>query len=372
MTGLLLEASRTLDASARATRRRGQRRNMFLLIAASYAIDTAVLFAYYLSGTTTLAVPLAYLAIGLVASAFFLTLSQTAVADRSDDPYMIVPNIGAASAIQFAFLYFAPEVGFVFLVILFIIFGFGSLRLTARQASIGWGLAALGMAAIMLLTEKVPGIPTGNHAERVVTLFMFVLALGRCVFLGLYGSSLRQSLHERNTELRKAMSKIEQLASIDGLTGTLNRRSLMALLEKEMARAKRTAAPLSVALLDLDWFKSVNDRFGHLAGDDALKRFAELTGATMRGSDSFGRYGGEEFMLLLPGAAETAALTVVDRVRTAIADDDWMSISPGMRITVSAGVSTLRADDTADTLLGRADAALYRAKNEGRNRAIAA
>jgi diguanylate cyclase (GGDEF)-like protein len=206
----------------------------------------------------------------------------------------------------------------------------------------------------------------------VVTLFMFVLALGRCMFLGLYGSSLRESLHQRNSELKKAMSKIEQLASIDGLTSTLNRRSLMALLEKEIARARRVGTPLSVALLDLDWFKAINDRFGHLAGDDALRRFAELAGATMRSSDSLGRYGGEEFLLILPDAGCAAALTVVERIRTTIEGQDWGSLLSGFGLTVSAGVSELRAEDSLDDLLGRADGALYRAKQEGRNRAIAA
>jgi diguanylate cyclase (GGDEF)-like protein len=373
MTGLLVEASsRTIDASARVSRRRAQRRNMFLLIAASYVVDAAVLFAYSLAGTTSITVPLAYLVVGLSATAFFLAMSQTAFADRSSDPYLIVPNIAVASAIQFSFLYVAPEVGFVFLVILFIVFGFGSLRLTARQASIGWGSAALGMALIMLLTNKVPDIPTQTYAERVVTLFLFVLALGRCMFLGLYGSSLRESLHQRNTELKKAVSKIEQLASIDGLTSTLNRRSLMAVLEKEIARARRTGAPLSVALLDLDWFKTINDRFGHLAGDDALRRFAELAGGMMRASDSLGRYGGEEFLLILPDATCAAALAVVERLRLTIAEQKWTSLSAEFGLTVSAGVSELRPEDSLDDLLARADSALYQAKQNGRNQAVAA
>jgi diguanylate cyclase (GGDEF)-like protein len=364
-------ASRSLLAG-RTERRLGYRRRMIGLIAGSYVVDALVLAAYFTAGTTASTVPLAYAMLGLGACGLFFVASEVGLTERTRDHYLTVPQIAAASAIQFAFLYFAPEVGIVFLTTLFIIFGFGSLRLSSRQAAAGWGLAAGGLAMILLMTDKVPLIPATTYFERVITLFVFVLALGRCVFLGLYGSSLRETLHERNVELRAALGKIEQLASLDALTGALNRRSLMLALEEEIARAESTEAPLSIAILDLDWFKSVNDRYGHLAGDDVLKRFAELTAATMRTSDRFGRYGGEEFVLILPQARADAALAVVERIREAVARSIWGGTSPELLITVSAGVAEHRRGDSAAILLGRADAALYRAKHDGRNRAIAA
>ncbi len=372
MAAVSVEALQRSTISASAAKRRVYRRQMIAMIAGSYVLDALILYAYHLAGTTVAFVPLSYAALGLGTSAIYLVLSESGVTERTGDHYFTVWQIGVASAIQFGFLFVAPEVGFVFLVTLFIVFGFGSLRLSAKQAAIAWGMATAGIAAFMLFTDKIPDIPATTHFERVISLFLFALALGRCVFLGLYGSSLRETLQERNTELRKAFGKIEQLASHDELTGTLNRRSLMAAIEAEIARASRANTPFCVAILDLDWFKTVNDRFGHLAGDDVLKKFADVASASMRASDQLGRYGGEEFMLILPGASESTALAVVNRIRNAIAGGDWKSIALGLAITVSAGVSAYRTNDKPDDLLGRADAALYRAKQEGRNRALAA
>ncbi len=356
----------------RAERRRGYRRQMIGLIAVSYLLDAAILYAYHLAGTTALSVSIAYALCGLTASAFFLVLSETGLSERSSDHYLTIWMIAAAAGIQFGFLTLAPEVGFVFLTTLFIIFGFGSLRLSTQQAAIAWAIAMLGLAFFLLWTDEVPMIPATTRFERLVLMVLIGLSLGRCVFLGLYGSMLRETLHGKNLQLKKAFGRIEELAWIDDLTGMLNRRSLMKELSAEIAKAGRSGAPLSVAIMDLDWFKSVNDRFGHQAGDEVLKKFPDIVQTIMRSSDKLGRYGGEEFMLILPGAPEAAALAIVNRLCKAIAAGDWREISPELSITLSVGVSVCRPDDTVETLISRADGALYQAKTEGRNRALAA
>jgi diguanylate cyclase (GGDEF)-like protein len=345
---------------------------MIGLIAGSYLLDAAILYAYYLAGTTVLSIPIAYLLCGLGVSAFFLVLSETGVSERSNDHYLTIWMIAAAAAIQFGFLTLAPEVAFVFLTTLFIIFGFGSLRLTSQQAAITWAVAMLGLAFFLLWTDKVPDIPATTRFERIVLMFLIGLSLARCVFLGLYGSALRESLHTKNLQLKQAFGRIEELAWLDDLTGTLNRRSLMKELNAEIARAGRSGVPFSIAIMDLDWFKSVNDRFGHQAGDEVLKKFPEIVHRVMRSSDKLGRYGGEEFMLILPGAAEAAALAIVDRLCKVVAAGDWRGISPELSITLSGGVSTYRQGDTVEAIISRADSALYQAKTEGRNRALAA
>jgi diguanylate cyclase (GGDEF)-like protein len=139
------------------------------------------------------------------------------------------------------------------------------------------------------------------------------------------------------------------------------------LAEAELARAARYQHPICLAMLDLDHFKSINDRFGHAVGDDALKLFAKTASASMRGTDVFGRLGGEEFVAILPGTAADARL-VAERVRLAfrLAGDE---IS-GHRIaaTVSVGIAEAAAPVEIASLLARADAALYRATANGRNR----
>ncbi|WP_245315236.1 GGDEF domain-containing protein, partial [Bradyrhizobium yuanmingense] len=129
----------------------------------------------------------------------------------------------------------------------------------------------------------------------------------------------------------------------------------------------RASTPFAIALIDLDWFKRINDAYGHPIGDEVLRTFAITIFANIRPADSFGRYGGEEFLLLLPDTSGDVALRTLERLRGIVADLDWGAFSPSMRVTISAGVVTLRDVDTADTFLARADSALYSAKAQGRN-----
>jgi diguanylate cyclase (GGDEF)-like protein len=199
-------------------------------------------------------------------------------------------------------------------------------------------------------------------------MLVFVLNVGRCMFLGMFSSSVSQSLYQSRLKLREAYERIEELAELDELTGSLNRRCIMRLLDEEIERSCKAAKPCSIALIDLDWFKRINDAHGHPIGDEVLRTFAITIFANIRPIDRFGRYGGEEFLLLLPDTQGHDAERILDRLRTIVADLDWSAFSPGMRVTISAGVAALRDSDNADTLLARADSALYSAKAAGRNR----
>jgi diguanylate cyclase (GGDEF)-like protein len=120
-------------------------------------------------------------------------------------------------------------------------------------------------------------------------------------------------------------------------------------------------------MLDLDWFKSINDRFGHLVGDRVLKRVVDRVRECSRESDVLGRYGGEEFVLLLPGADENAGARLVERIRGAISATDWTDLGAGLKVTVSCGIARIRPADTLNGVLARADKALYAAKRGGRD-----
>jgi diguanylate cyclase (GGDEF)-like protein len=215
-------------------------------------------------------------------------------------------------------------------------------------------------------------MPHGGPIERFATMSVFVLGIGRCMFLGIFSSALRQSLYQSGLKLKEAYRRIEELAEVDELTGALNRRSIMRTLDEEIARALRLNNPCAVALIDLDWFKRINDAYGHPTGDEVLRTFAITMFANIRSIDKFGRYGGEEFLLLLADTSEDEAAQMLDRLRTIIAELDWRAFSAGLRVTISAGVTTLRKDDSTDTLLARADRALYASKAGGRNRVTAA
>jgi diguanylate cyclase (GGDEF)-like protein len=167
----------------------------------------------------------------------------------------------------------------------------------------------------------------------------------------------------------RLMAELRRLSRIDPLTDLLNRRALDELLDDEARRAVRSNRPFSVLMVDADYFKAINDRFGHAAGDEALRHLAQILRAEMRDVDRVGRFGGEEFLALLPGTASTEALSAAERLRAALMRRPWRWQGGDHTLTVSVGVAAWRGpQDEVAALLERADAALYRAKSLGRDR----
>lgn len=176
-------------------------------------------------------------------------------------------------------------------------------------------------------------------------------------------------LAEQTLSIRYERDVAHRLAERDALTGVLNRRAILARLRAAFVTARQSGEPLSLLFLDLDHFKSVNDSYGHRAGDRCLRGVIEPIAGELRQGDALGRYGGEEFLIVLPGAGTKDAATVAERIRRRV--QELTLLVSGMRIdlTLSVGVATLAADvDTLDELIERADAALYRSKADGRNR----
>jgi diguanylate cyclase (GGDEF)-like protein len=359
-------------AAAILLRRVKQRRQIQTMIAASYLVDGLLLLLYADAGAIPLAIGPAFGACGFLSVAFYLLLSETGFTERFKDHYFVAPQLFISVAIMLAFTYVVPEVGVMFLCTLFVIFNFGSLRSTPWQSAVLWTATTAGLAALFLLTDKPIGLPHGNPLERLAAMLMFALTIGRCMFLGLFSSSMRYSLYQSGQKLKEAYRRIEELAEIDELTGSFNRRCIMRVLEEEISRGQRTGSPCSIALIDLDLFKRINDAFGHPTGDEVLRTFAITTFANIRTIDRFGRYGGEEFLLILPDTTEQSAARMLDRLRGIIAELDWSAFSPGMQVTISAGLATLRENETSDHFLARADRALYASKARGRNRVTSA
>jgi diguanylate cyclase (GGDEF)-like protein len=348
-------------------RRAQQRRQMQGMVGISYVIDAAVLLVYAHAGTTSVTIGPAFAITGLLSVAGYILLSESGFTERFKDHYFVAPQSIISMIIMLVFTYIAPEVGVMFLCTLFVVFAFSSLRSTPWQTSVVWTAMALGLAGLFLLTDKPISMPHETYLERFATMTVFILTIGRCMFIGIFSSAMRESLYKSGLALKEANKRIEELAELDDLTGSFNRRCIMRFLDDEVARAHRTTVPFSIALIDLDWFKRINDTFGHPIGDEVLRTFAITVFANIRGVDRFGRYGGEEFLLVLPDTPDDVALRLLNRLRQIIANLDWSAFSPGMRVTISAGVATLRPDETPDALLARADSALYQAKAQGRN-----
>ena len=350
------------------TRRARQRRQILGMIGVSYVVDAGILLTYAYAVTVALWLGPVFALSGLMLTGVAVLMSEAGVNERFKDHYMVAPMSAANMMIMVAFTYIAPQVGVLFLCSLFTVFSFASLRSTPGQTAVIWTAMALGLAGLFLLTDKPVAMPHGNHIERFATMMVFTLTIGRCMFLGIFSSSLRASLYNSGLKLKEAYKRIEELAELDELTGAFNRRCIMRMLDEEIARVARNGLPCSIALIDLDHFKRVNDTYGHPTGDEVLRTFAITMFANIRSVDRFGRYGGEEFLLVLPDMTTDGAARAMDRLRGIVADLDWSAFSPGMRVTLSAGVATLRPNETTDSLLARTDTALYLAKAQGRNR----
>ncbi len=176
---------------------------------------------------------------------------------------------------------------------------------------------------------------------------------------------------ELNERLLEAQHALEVLARTDALTGILNRGAIVKLLDAELSRARRENAALSVGMLDIDHFKRVNDTYGHAAGDDVLREVVRRAQTVLRPYDHLGRFGGEEFLVIIPGVEGPEALEILERIRAVVSAAPIGVQGQELTVTVSLG-GAAGAGEPAEQLLVRADDALYAAKDQGRDRVLMA
>ncbi len=179
-----------------------------------------------------------------------------------------------------------------------------------------------------------------------------------------------QRMVELQSALIKTKNALAHEASHDPLTGILNRRAILDTLNKELVRAKRNNLKLSIGLCDIDFFKQVNDNHGHQVGDDVLCNLVKVVRNILRPYDFIGRYGGEEFLLVVPESSGSVIEGIYERVRASIADHKMNTRSGEVGITISIGVARLKGGQTADDILAESDIALYKAKDNGRNQVV--
>lgn len=219
-------------------------------------------------------------------------------------------------------------------------------------------------------TLMVPASSAAGRVEYILGISRDVTALRRAeADLRDANEALERRVAERTAELEHANRRLTELATHDELTGLYNRRHLFELANHEFSRAQRGGQALAALMLDIDHFKEVNDRFGHPAGDDVLRRLAHTFQAALRQTDVIGRYGGEEFLVLLPGTEASEARRIAERLRASCSacEHCWQALP--IRCTLSIGVAHYdpERDDRLDKLLQRADMALLHAKSSGRN-----
>ncbi|HJV59739.1 MAG TPA: GGDEF domain-containing protein [Albitalea sp.] len=239
-------------------------------------------------------------------------------------------------------------------------YGCAFVFLRLRAALVVSGLTAAGIFVPLLWFAQQHRLPDWLIGDDPL---LPQVALSQAMFVALLTAVVRlRSSHDR---AQAHVALMRELAVTDPLTGLPNRRGTTDRLDAAMAMVARHGQPLSVALIDVDNFKSINDRYGHAAGDAVLHRLAQTMQQATRATDMLGRWGGEEFLLLAPATSAPAAGELAERVRRAVAAQ---AFAHGEPVTISVGVSTCWSADRVEALLRRADDALYRAKAGGRDR----
>ncbi len=341
-----------------------------LLAAVEYVATCLFLAVYRQLGWVEGRVVAGLLAYSIAANVLILGAIASGWSKRLRDPSMTALQMGVSCVRDLAGCLVAPRLWFVFTFNLFIALPFGSLQFSNRTFAWFWLATCAGLGVAYL---ALPG-PLEFRFETVADkalLWLFVSAgLARLMLFNARISALRRKLRSKVLALDEAARRLSELSEHDELTGIPNRRGFGHRMEPELARAERQRQAFYVALVDVDFFKRVNDEHGHAVGDQVLKRLGGIIQGALRSGDCVGRMGGEEFAVLLRTSHRREVRQTLERLRLAVADGDWSMLAPGLRITLSVGSTRWQTADTPETLLARADHAMYAAKRAGRDRVV--
>lgn len=248
---------------------------------------------------------------------------------------------------------------------------FGIFALTPRQAR---QMAAISVLCLGLTMATMVVMDPVRYpaSEEIVRFLLVALTLPTIGWLSGTLSRIRSKLRDQKAQLERALAQNKLLATQDELTGLSNRRHMTALMVAERGRQQRYRGPISMVLMDIDHFKRINDVCGHQAGDQVLQIFADVISHGLRSGDALARWGGEEFLLMLPNTSAEDALACVERMRGQLAARSFEHIAPKLSVTFSAGIGVCAVEDRTEAIIERADRAMYRAKTAGRNRTVVA
>lgn len=286
--------------------------------------------------------------------------------ERFADHALTLPQIlGAQVWIAFSYIACAPFRGaLLMLLCLVLVFGIFNLNARGRRITNVYTVTLLGAVMGWMAyrhPEQYPGKVEFAHFVLMATILPVVSMLGAQL------SDMRSKLKRQKNELAEALARIQEMATRDELTGLYNRRHMNEMLQHAIKHMERTGRSFSLCILDLDHFKLVNDTHGHIVGDDVLRHFARLARQTLRDTDVLARWGGEEFLMLLPETRQELGLIAVQRIRQQLQDFVIAPSVPTLRTTFSAGLTEFRLGETIEQAIERADHALYDAKHGGRN-----
>jgi len=255
--------------------------------------------------------------------------------------------------------------------VFFLIIAFDAARLSRRQIVTASGLTVCGLALPSVNAWLFDSEGQTLQTE-LLNFAMAVAYLPALVGIGHVVRKAQQRQRQQNVALEAAHAQLRTLSEHDVLTGATNRRQAMVLFEHAQARQRQTLQPQSVCMLDIDFFKQINDSHGHAVGDRVLRGVAELAQHSLGGAHTVARWGGEEFLVLMPDTPVAAAVQAMDQLRERLRGHDWPAVAgvAHLRVDVSVGVYGIEPGDSLGQALERVDLALYAAKQRGRGRVV--
>jgi diguanylate cyclase len=363
----LLNAISRFSILPRDDRKQALRIRRFFMAFTAYILCASIAYISYLAHIMEWQAIFGFLIIIPIINITLYIIFRTGLNLRMADPSLTSVQIFAAILVTMYGMYFANESRGVLLLIYVIILLFGIFRLNTRDFLLVsvFTLLTYGCDIVLLYLYRPDGV---NFNIEYLQWIVLSLVLATFSIIGGYISSLRQNLSISKSEQSKYIEIIQEMAIRDELTGVYNRRHLMELLDFEKNRSSRGGGIFCLAMVDIDHFKNVNDTYGHQSGDAVLRTVATIFQKTLRATEISGRYGGEEFLIVLTQTDIKGAFICAERVRANIENALFPDLGPDFKVTVSIGLSEYHIREDVKEIISRADEALYRAKKRGRNR----
>ncbi|MES2933569.1 MAG: diguanylate cyclase [Pseudomonadota bacterium] len=307
----------------------------------------------------------------LISNISFYIALRSGFNQRFSEPALTLPQILAALTWVAGAYAITNEVHGGTLMLVALVLVFGVYNMNRRRTRIASTYAVCLMGAVMLFESWDDPLHYPAKVEWVYFVFVATIVPTIAV-LAAQLDLMRHRLKQQKADLSAALARIGELATRDELTSLINRRQMQQVLAEHAAMSKRSMVAFSVALLDLDQFKRINDTYGHGVGDETLRGFSAEARRVLRETDVIARWGGEEFLLLMPEVPPGAPAIGIERLRAALVGCQISNSVPDLRIAFSAGITAYRPGEAMDQTIERADHALYQAKAAGRDQLIVA
>ena len=352
---------------------RNEGRRVGAVVLVCYLVDAALLAAFAAQGTVAWGLSVLYAAVGVVVVGLSHGLAAHFGPRLVADTRLVLAQSSVAVAVVLGAAFYAPALSSLMILTAMGVIATSALRLPLPVLLAQMGLTTAAMAGLAMHAGGLAPFPVRSLGEQVVTTLFLAWTLLKVASVNAIGAQLRNEVSRSHARLAQALSDVERLASVDELTALPNRRAILRRLAATREHMAPTDPPMGLAMLDLDFFKQINDKHGHPTGDEVLRRTGAVLQQVLRRGDLVGRVGGEEFLLLVPGPTQADTLHGLgERTRAGIEGNDWAAILPGLKVTASVGMTLGWPGESVAQWLARADRALYRAKAQGRNRVVLA